>query len=175
MFYENPAYAYVTDGDVRLMVCAPAVERGSLIGLLWSNENDYKELVALDLELILSWPFYVYTEDGRTGEMALTEMFPPANSLREWIPETGSGWQKLSDGRHYLRVSPKLAPIFGGSLEYCFLLYDALDNGVMHCSASELWQHFRKEPAEYLLQCISDAASEFHSLTRTLHQADENA
>lgn len=45
MFYSESNYAYVSDGNVRLLVFPPAVERGSLIGLLWSDSNEVKELM----------------------------------------------------------------------------------------------------------------------------------
>ena len=174
MFYSESNYAYVSDGNVRLLVFPPAVERGSLIGLLWSDINEVKELVALQLDDILTWPFDVHDEEGRTGQLTLNQMFPPANSIQEWIPVLGAGWYGFKDGRHFLRVSPMLTPILGGEYEYCFLLFDAMDNSLVHWPASSFWIQ-NPSSAEELMEKLSSAASDFQAMSQRLNDIDQGA
>lgn len=170
--YMEQSFAVVSDGDVRFAIFSPAIERGSLVAWLWSSQNAPKELVALDLDSILSWPFDAFTDDGRAGTLPLTTLFPPANAVLEWIPRPGSGWCKLAESSFYLRVSPFLAPSFPQQ-EFSFVLYDASDNSVQFPSASALWRiasQLSFDSAD-LVEKMGQACAHFPALFEAIHHA----
>ena len=172
MFYSQDEFCFASDGNMKLLVFPKAFESGVFVALLWFQGTHTFLLYGSNIYDLLASSFNAYTADDQRVEVELSEMFPLSNSLKEWIPVTGSGWLKSDDGRHFIRVSPKLSRILGEQYQHWFIAFDALKFTIVHRSTAWLLADY-PIPESELRRMQEEASATYEDMCAKLVETNQ--